>query len=259
MFYVSKKKWFFVRVIICILLTNKCISHTLNVDSNHSHSGTLKDQEVMKLYESLGIVTDVESLTTEELVHLASEVLHPQPIAVDSIGPEAFLLIINGLESETGVLSRRKLKLISIASRRYEAVSPYLKSNEIERLIDAIILATQNYKGVSLRGILTNLKDIPHPKIMEFAQTLADSEDYWVRERANSLLEAQNKALKETKNRVLNLKERQELKAREREPKPLPETSSIEADKPDSFQWWVVGILGVVVVLGFMLLKGKSK
>lgn len=35
--------------------------------------------------------------------------------------------------------------------------------------------------------------------------------------------------------------------------------SSPEADKPNSFPWWLLGIVGLIVVLGLLLLKGRSK
>ena len=44
----------------------------------------------------------------------------------------------------------------------------------------------------------------------------------------------------------------------QREPKPLPKTEP-KADKPASFPWWLLGIVALVIVLGLMLFKGKSK
>lgn len=37
------------------------------------------------------------------------------------------------------------------------------------------------------------------------------------------------------------------------------ESASSKTEKTTSFPWWLLGIVGLVVVLGFMLLKGKSK
>ena len=37
------------------------------------------------------------------------------------------------------------------------------------------------------------------------------------------------------------------------------EKASSKPDKPKPFLWWLLGVVGLIVVLGFMLLKGKSK
>ena len=53
--------------------------------------------------------------------------------------------------------------------------------------------------------------------------------------------------------------ENQTPKSLDRESKPLPEKASSKPDKPKPFPWWLLGVVGLIVVLGFMLLKGKSK
>jgi len=45
----------------------------------------------------------------------------------------------------------------------------------------------------------------------------------------------------------------------ERPEKTLPKTPSSEDAKPGSFSWWLLGIVGLSILLGFILLKGRSK
>lgn len=51
----------------------------------------------------------------------------------------------------------------------------------------------------------------------------------------------------------------QTSKPSEREAKPLPAILSSEFKKTSSFPWWLLGFVVLVVVMGFILLKGKSK
>jgi len=47
--------------------------------------------------------------------------------------------------------------------------------------------------------------------------------------------------------------------SQKRELKQLPETASPEENKLNFFPWRLLGIVGLIVIFGFMLLKGKSK
>ena len=44
-----------------------------------------------------------------------------------------------------------------------------------------------------------------------------------------------------------------------REPKPIFEKSSSEVDKTASFPWWLIGIIALIAILGFFLVKSKWK
>jgi len=160
---------------------------------------------------------------------------------------------INVLQSDN--LAKTSIEALEILKRGKETLLVLdNKRNHIMVLFD------QKHHSISDFFVLSKEKERLDTALKATRERVGMKEDSSKVTQIDSEQDKQSPQLQSRPEKPLLVPEQtQTPKIPEREPKPSPETSSSEADKPASFPWWLLGIMGLIVVLSFIMLKSKSK